>query len=280
MKIEINELSFSYKKNTPLFQGLSLSAQSGDIVGLLGRNGAGKTTLINLIAGLMCPDDGACKIDGRDVAARHPATLADIFYMPEEIGFSRSVSGGRYHRAHAPLYPRFDDDAYARYCREFEVNELASLQKLSMGERKKFFLAFGLATGAKLLLLDEPTNALDIPAKGFLRQYVTEDVAQREGMAIISTHQVREVENLVNPVVIIEKGEVIFWQSAEAIAEKLTTEIMPEAPPNAIHTQATPGGVAVLRARNADEAAGRVDWEMLFNAAMTNAKALCAPFEK
>ena len=131
-----------------------------------------------------------------------------------------------------------------------------------------------------MLLLDEPTNALDISAKGYLRQYVTEAVAQREGMAIISTHQVREVENLVNPVVIIEKGEVIFWQSAESIAEKLTTEIMPEAPPDAIHTQATPGGVAVLRVRRADEAAGRVDWEMLFNAAMTNAKALSAPFEK
>ena len=106
MKIEINDLGFSYKKNAPLFQGLHLSAQSGDIVGLLGRNGAGKTTLINIIAGLMCPDDGACKIDGRDVAARHPATLADIFYMPEEIGFSRSVSGERYRRAHTPPFIR------------------------------------------------------------------------------------------------------------------------------------------------------------------------------
>ena len=150
MKIEINDLGFSYKKNAPLFQGLHLSAQSGDIVGLLGRNGAGKTTLINIIAGLMCPDDGACKIDGRDVAARHPATLADIFYMPEEIGFSRSVSGERYRRAHAPLYPRFDDDAYARYCREFEISERANLQKLSMERAQKVFSCFWFGDGGKI----------------------------------------------------------------------------------------------------------------------------------
>ena len=122
-----------------------------------------------------------------------------FFTCPKKSAFPAAYRGERYRRAHAPLYPRFDDDAYARYCREFEISERANLQKLSMGERKKFFLAFGLATGAKLLLLDEPTNALDISAKGYLRQYVTEAVAQREGMAIISTHQVREVEKSGKP---------------------------------------------------------------------------------
>lgn len=277
--LTINNLSFGYTQKEAVIRGLNLSLNGGDVLGLLGKNGAGKTTLLNLMSGLLVPDGGYCQLDGQRTAVRRVTTLADIFYLPEQNEWKVGVSGDRYCRAHAPFYPRFDTAAYARYCREFEVDDKKSLHAMSMGDRKKFFIAFGLATNCRLLLLDEALNGLDIPAKECFRRLVAEAAQQRRAV-VLSTHQVREVEDLINPVAIIDGGDIIFKQSGERINDKLTVDIVADKPANALYTQPAPGGFAVLRERDENQPPRRVDLEMLFAAATSNALALRAVFEQ
>ncbi len=212
-------LCFSYRRQD-LFQDLSLGLRPGNIYGLLGRNGAGKSSLLKILAGLLFPQAGKVLTLGFEAARRNPRMLAEVFYLPEEFLLPR-LTPEAYLRVNAPFYPRFDREAMDRFMDEFGLDREKKLSAYSYGQKKKFLLSFGLASGCRFLLMDEPTNGLDIPSKSQFRRLVASALSE-ERIFLISTHQVKDMENLIDPVVILDSGRILFHRTLGEIQEGLT----------------------------------------------------------
>ena len=247
------------------------------IYGLLGKNGAGKTTLLKLLCGLRFPESGQITVNGYSPELRDPALLEEIFIIPEEFP-SPAVKVSQYGWLHGVFYPRFDSEEYRRHATEFELDPDQKISEMSYGQKKKALLAFGLAANTALLLLDEPTNGLDIPSKGQFRRLLA-GAANEARTILISTHQVRDMENLIDPIVILEEGRVIFNHSVEEVTERLTMGVAPEEPVGAIYAEQVLGGFAAVRERGGDTAS-RIDLELLFNAVTTHPAEVSALFAK
>ena len=263
--ISIDQLSFHYKKQPEFIENLTLNQESGSIVGLLGKNGAGKTTLLNLLAGLLNPRAGSIQISGFTPFDRQPDFLGDLFMVPEEFQFPQ-VSINLYLKATASLYPNFDEEKLAGILKDFELDRKSMIHKLSQGQRKKFLIAFALATNCKLLLLDEPTNGLDIPSKSIFRKVLVGSVTD-EQLVLISTHQVKDIEAILDTVVILEQGRIIFNESMEQITQHWQFRQVPSlhGMEEIIYSEKFPGGYKVVVAVS-DEEESVVDLELLFKA--------------
>lgn len=267
--VGIDDLSFSYGKKK-LFSGLSLEMRAGNIYGLLGKNGAGKTTLLKIISGLLFPDGGSCRTLGERPGRRLPEMLSDIFYLPEEL-YLPAVRPHSYLRLYAPFYPHFDVSLFERFIHEFELSLDEKITSYSYGQKKKFLLAFGLATQAALVLLDEPTNGLDIPSKSQFRRIVASALTE-ERTFLISTHQVRDMEHLIDPIIIIEDGRIIFNRPLHEISSRIaiTFESREPDPEDVLYAEKVLGGYSVVRAGTGEREIA-VDLETLFNV-VTSAK--------
>ena len=208
--IQVKQLHFGYDRQ-PLFTHMDLSIPAGGIYGLLGKNGVGKTTLLKLIAGLRYAQSGDCHVFGKPTVGRPVSLLADLFFLPEEFGLP-DVTATQYKRLYAPFYPRFDTACFEETMDRFELNQGVKLQKFSFGQKKKFILSFGMATGCRLMLLDEPTNGLDIPSKSQFRKALVSAFSD-DRLIIISTHQARDLESIIDAVIILDGGNIIFNRS-------------------------------------------------------------------
>jgi ABC-2 type transport system ATP-binding protein len=263
--ITIEDMSFGYN-GSDLFNGLNLTMEKGNIYGLLGLNGAGKTTLMKLLTGLLFPQSGTVRVMGEDPTRRHPGYLSRIFVLPEEL-HAPSLSEKEYLASKAPFYPLFNKEQFERYMGEFEIPRNKKLSKLSYGQKKKFLLSFGLACGSELVVMDEPTNGLDIPSKGLFRRLVAEALTD-ERIFIISTHQVRDVDTLIDPITILHEGRVLFEHGMAEVSERIrmTRDVTPPSSTaeGLIYSEASVGGYWSVW-KGADVAGGPIDLEILFN---------------
>ncbi len=262
--ISIKNLQFNYaKKQQPLFQHLDCELRAGSIVGLLGKNGAGKTTLLKLMIGLLFPSGGQVNIMGHNPARRQPSLLQDIYMLPEEFHIP-GISISKYVKANAGFYPRFNEELLSRLVDSFELPEDKSLHKLSYGQKKKFLISFALSTKCRLLVLDEPTNGLDIPSKSIFRRVLAGSLDDDQ-LVIISTHQVRDVENLIDRVLMLENGRFIMQKDLYDISARLNFTTASSADGESIlYHEMVPGGYKVITPQT--EGSSPVDIELLFNA--------------
>ena len=264
--IEINNISFGYGgKLNSVFKDFSLSIEPGRIYGLLGKNGTGKSTLLYLIAGLLRPVKGEITVEGRVPQCRLPETLQDIFIVPEEFELPK-MTLENYVRINAPFYPRFSWDDLRRNLRDFDLPESLNLGSLSMGQKKKVYMSFALATNTSLLLMDEPTNGLDIPAKGQFRKVISSSMTD-ERTILISTHQVGDVDVLLDYVTILERSRLLANCATAEITDLLCFEQRPMGAPTEDALFAYPyiGGHLVVRANTEGEETP-LNLELLFNA--------------
>ena len=263
--VEIKDLSFSYKKREKLFSGLNLTIEPGNVYGLLGKNGVGKTTLLKIISGLLFPKDGECTVHGYNASKRKVEMLQDIYFIPEEL-FTPSVTVGEYQMLNAPFYPKFDSKTFSDFIDEFGLSRKDKLTSFSYGQKKKFLLAFGLSANCSLFILDEPSNGLDIPSKSQFRKLLASSISEDKSF-IISTHQVRDMENLIDPIIILDKGEIIFHHTMEEISRNLSNNFQQSEPAGTeiIYSERVPGGYSVL-SKNSGKDETRIDLEVLFNA--------------
>ncbi|MEQ8245067.1 ABC transporter ATP-binding protein [Fulvivirga sp.] len=262
--INIKNLNFTYaKKQQPLFNELDCELNAGSIVGLLGKNGAGKTTLLKLMIGLLSPTEGFVDVIGHEPAKRQPSLLQDIFFVSEEFDIP-GISINNFVKANSGFYPRFDLELLQRLIKDFELPETKSLQKLSYGQKKKFLISFALATKCRLLVLDEPTNGLDIPSKSIFRRVLAGSLDEDQ-LVIISTHQVKDVENLIDRILMLEKGKFIMQKDLFDISSQLnfTTTSSTEGE-NILYSEMVPGGYRVITPQVNGNSS--VDIELLFNA--------------
>lgn len=263
--VAINDLTFRYsKKQLPLFEELSSELHSGSIVGLLGKNGAGKTSLLKLMVGLLQPTEGSVRILGHQPSEREPALLQDIYFLPEEF-HQPGISIRKYVKANAGFYPRFDEVLLDRLLIDFELPDNKHLNQFSYGQKKKFLIAFALSTKCRLLVLDEPTNGLDIPSKAIFRRVMAGSLDEDQ-LVIISTHQVRDVENLIDRVLMLEQGKFIMQKNLDEISSKLcfATSSTPLGE-NVLYHEMVPGGYKVITPQGEGKSSA-VDIELLFNA--------------
>lgn len=268
--IQIENLDFGYGKEI-LFKRLDLSIQSGSIYGFLGRNGAGKTSMLRIISGQLFPWQGACSVMGEDPRQRSPRMLSEMYFIPEEF-YIPPVKPFEYVSMYAPFYPRFDSRRFENYVREFELPAGKKLSAYSYGQKKKFLIAFGLASGCSLLLLDEPTNGLDIPSKSQFRRLLAAAMTENQTF-IISTHQVRDMENLIDPIIIVDDGAIIFNQSLENVSKRLAVRVQQDVPDEAgaLYSEKVLGGYSVV-VENEGEEETAIDLELLFNAVVSGSE--------
>jgi len=259
--IKIQNLAFSYGK-TEVLRNITMDLEPGRIYGLLGENGVGKTTLLTLLCGLKKTQDGTISADGHDPYKREPALLQDQYYLPDEVApvNDRALAWGK---ATGKFWPRFSPDTFSKILQEFEVDPQQKMNAMSAGQLKKTYIAFALASGVHFLYLDEPTNGLDIPSKAQFRSALMKYTAE-DSTIVISTHQVRDLENIIDPIIILDRRDVLLNATLEQIADKLYFDYGTTLHPEALYSEQLPGGfIQVLP--NTDKADSKVNIEALFN---------------
>jgi ABC-2 type transport system ATP-binding protein len=274
--IQIENLHFAYRKK-PVFRGLSLELAPGHIYGLLGKNGTGKSTLLRNIAGLLFPQKGNIAVLGQQPASRQPAFLQEVFMVPEEFYLpDLPISFLLNHLA--PFYPKFNKAQFEKYITDFEIPADQPLQQMSYGQKKKVLISFGLASNASVLLMDEPTNGLDIMSKSQFRRVMAG--ALDDGKCIvISTHQVKDLENLIDRVTIIDEGKILFDQTVEAISRRLHFGISYDAEEikQSLYSESSLRGNAVITVNTSGEES-KLDLELLYKAIVLKGDSIHAVF--
>lgn len=274
--IDIQNLHFGYRK-ARVFEGLNLHLQGGHIYGLLGKNGTGKSTLLRNIAGLLFPDSGSVSVMGLDPSKREPSFLNQVFLVAEEF-FVPHLRPARFMEILAPFYPRFDKGYFAQLMTDFEIPQEHSLHQMSYGQKKKVLISMALASGAAIILMDEPTNGLDIISKSQFRK-VLAGTADENKCIIISTHQVRDLENLIDRITIIDDGKILFDQTLESIQSRLSFRISfdSEETRTALYSENSLKGHALVVPNTTGEE-GKVDLELLYKAIVLNRPAVLSAF--
>ena len=267
--IEVQSLAFGYNRKKLLYKNLTLSLEAGSIYGLLGKNGAGKSTLLKNIIGLLFPTKGSITVNNFISKKRQPAFLKTIYFIPEEVYVPALTIKG-YRNLFAPFYPDFDDEKFAAYLNELNVKDEGKLNTLSFGQQKKFVIAFALACNTNVLLLDEPTNGLDIPSKAQFRKLIA-SVMLDDKIILISTHQIRDLENLIDKVIIVDNGELLLHASVADISDKLSFKTVSDAEDTgkALYAEETFKGVSIVQENTGGEDT-KVNLEHLFNAVTEN----------
>ena len=281
--ITINNLDFSYK-NVAVFKNISLEFKKGNIYGLLGENGVGKTTMLKIISGLQFPKNGTCVVDDFIPSERNPYFLQNIFYLPEEV-ITEDTTPEKFINKIGVFYPRYDHAYFLNLMKELEVDPSRKFNAMSYGQKKKSLLACALSLRTDYLLLDEPTNGLDIPSKALFRKVILQhstdastDAINRVPTIIISTHQVKDVENLIDPIVILDQDEVLLNATFEEISSKLYFDYGSEKSDEALYTEMIPGGyINVIQNKFGMES--KVNVEALFNAVRNNKKKIREIFD-
>ena len=268
--IEVKNIIFKYAGQKDLvFDDFSLTLEANNIYGLLGKNGTGKSTLLYLIAGLLRPKAGTVCFDSVETRQRRPETLQEIFIVPEEFDLP-TMSLEQYVKINEPFYPRFRREVLEACLKDFELSTDLKLNALSMGQKKKVFMSFALATNTKLLLMDEPTNGLDIPSKSQFRKVVAQYMNE-ERTLIISTHQVHDVESLLDHILILSQQKLLLDASVTEITDKYTFEYRtPDQMDDVLYAEPSLQGNAVIAPRKADSPETQINLELLFNAVNEN----------
>ncbi len=272
--IDIKRLSFGYTAGHNVLNDIDVLLDGGHIHGLLGCNGIGKSTLLKIVCGLRRPTRGSVTVEGEDPARRSVGMLRRMMIIPEEFALP-SVSLDRYARLTAPFYPSFSAEQMTYYCSELGVDISAKLHNMSMGQRKKAYIAFAMAVNAPILLLDEPTNGLDIPSKSVFRRLLA-GYADEGRCIVVSTHQVNDVDSLLDNIVILDREGVALNATTSEICRRISFGAVD--PARAVYTERTVLGEAGVAANTSGEDS-RLNLELLFNAVTADRRAVASLLE-
>ena len=275
--INVSKVDFAYPKKANIFSQLDLELKAGKIYGLLGKNGMGKSTLMRLLAGLHHPVSGSIDYDDISVGQRKVSSIKDIFFLSEET-FVSSLSVYQYINTYKKLYTELDEESFYKNLAYLDIDESSILTQLSLGQKKKFLLSFGLSCGAKYLFLDEPTSHLDIPSKQKFRRLIADNFSPSQ-MIIISTHHIEEISALLDNIIILDKGFISLDVAITEIEKKLACiSNSNEVHETAIHTEFHLGKYVHL-IENTDNIDSEISLPLLFNAVTENPQVISSVFK-
>lgn len=264
--ISINNLAFSYGSNQVL-KNITMNLEPGRIYGLLGENGVGKTTLLTLLSGLKKTQEGTIDVDGRNPYDRRPDLLSDQYYLPDEVAPIHSAARA-WAKSAGRFWPNFSFDKFIQIMTEFETDPDQKMTEMSNGQLKKTYISFALACGCRYIYMDEPTNGLDIPSKAQFRSAIMKYTGD-DSTIVISTHQVRDLENVIDPIIILDKRDVLLIATLEEIADKLYFDYGTTLNPASLYTEQLPGGFIQVYQNNLKQDS-KVNIEALFNTVHKN----------
>jgi len=271
--IRLEQVEFKYKKQKRLIDNLDLELRSNSICGLLGKNGAGKTTLLRLITGAIWSQNGYVFFNDETIRNRNVDQLSDIYFLQEDFELPK-YSIERYRDVYSSFYPKFSSDKFWEILGEMEVDSKKPLKALSFGQKKKVHLAFALATNVKLLILDEPTNGLDIPSKAIFRKIIAQYVGEEQSV-IISTHQIRDLGQVLDRIIILEEGNIILNENLFDLATSYKSNLVSGQAPSDkfLFNQQVLGGWHALSTNESGDP-GDLDLELFFNAVISDVSIL------
>ncbi len=275
--ITISNLHYQYGSSRKVLTGLNLELSAGKIYGILGSNGAGKSTILKCICGLLLPQSGSINVGVWQAKDRLPSFLSELFFLPEDP-FGPDIKPEEYGRVYGVFYPKYDHILFLSLCSDFEIPSSHRLDEMSHGQKKKALIAFGIACKTKLIILDEPTNGLDIPSKSQFRKIIAKST-HSENCIVISTHQIKDVENLIDHVIIVNEGNVLFDKSVAAISKALFFVERPTSVTSApkYYEEESIRGYTVIEP-NPEELESKIDLEILYKAVLSDPKLLKNPF--
>ena len=264
--IKIDNISFSYG-NVPCLEKITLHLEEGKIYGLLGENGVGKTTLLTLLCGLKKVQEGCIEVDGFEPYKRDPVFLSQEFYLPDEVWAPNSTAFA-FAKEKGVFWPDFSLDKFKEIMEIFEMNCSQKMNAMSAGQLKKTWISFALACSTKYLYLDEPTNGLDIPSKAQFRKALM-TYTREDSIIVISTHQVKDLENIIDPIIILDKRDVLLNASVQEITDKLFFDYGTTLNPDSLYSEQVPGGFIQVY-QNVKGEESKVNIEALFNTVHKN----------
>jgi len=277
--IDIQNLTFGYQKNKLVLDNLNLKLEQGKIYGLLGANGTGKSSLLHQICGIIFPQSGKIEVDNFEPAQRKLDFLKSIYILPEEVD-TPNISITAFAEIYSPFYENFDFSLFENLLTDFEIPKKSNLHEISYGQKKKVMIAFGIATQTKYLFLDEPTNGLDIPSKKQFRKIIA-SAFQDDKIIIISTHQVRDLDQLIDCILILDDKKIIFQENVDDITEKLVFKQVLDLSQaaNVIYSEGGLKGYVVV-AENLNQENTKLDMELFFNAITVQKNLILSLFNK
>lgn len=274
--IRIKDLGFSYGDYVVL-KNITMNLEEGHIYGLLGENGVGKTTLLTLLSGLKQVKEGSIETDGQNPYDRQPSFLSDQYYLSDEVA-PMNMKAADYARNYGKFWTGFDFDKFMDIMKELEMDPAQKMTRMSFGQLKKTYISFALACNTKYLFMDEPTNGLDIPSKALFRKAITKHTRE-DSVIVISTHQVRDLENIIDPIIILDRQDVLLKATTEEIAEKLLFDYSNDRRDGALYCEMIPGGsIQVLLNSTGEDS--KVNLEALFNTVHRNKELIKEIFNK
>ena len=200
--------------------GLNLSAPRGAVYGLVGPNGAGKSTFIRHLAGIYRQDEGELLVDGEPVY-ENPGVKEKIAYIPDDIFFYTQASIRDMARFAESLYPRFDRERYEKLSALFGLDEKRPMRKLSKGQQKQAAFQIAMAQRPELPVLDEPVDGLDPVMRRQIWSVLLSDVEQYGTTVLVSSHNLRELEDVCDHVGIMNRGRMMIERSLSDLQENL-----------------------------------------------------------
>lgn len=264
--IEIKDLAFSYGK-TPILKSITTTLEEGRIYGLLGENGVGKTTLVTLLCGLKKVCSGSITTDGENPFDRTPTLLQNQFYLPDEV-LPVAMKAECFAKERGAFWPNYDHSKFLEIMKEFENDPAKKMNQMSAGQLKKTYISLALACGCKYIFMDEPTNGLDIPSKTQFRSAIMKYTSD-DSTIVISTHQVRDLENIIDPIIILDRQDVLLNASVEEITSKLYFDYGTQLHPESLYSEQLPGGFIQVYPNTTGEDS-KINVEALFNAVHKN----------
>ena len=264
--IEIKDLAFSYGK-TPILKSITTTLEEGRIYGLLGENGVGKTTLLTLLCGLKKVCSGSITTDGENPFDRTPTLLQNQFYLPDEV-LPVAMKAECFAKERGDFWPDYDHSKFLEIMKEFENDPAKKMNQMSAGQLKKTYISLALACGCKYIFMDEPTNGLDIPSKTQFRSAIMKYTSD-DSTIVISTHQVRDLENIIDPIIILDRQDVLLNASVEEITSKLYFDYGTQLHPESLYSEQLPGGFIQVYHNTTGEDS-KINVEALFNAVHKN----------
>lgn len=264
--IEIKDLAFSYGK-TPILKSITTTLEEGRIYGLLGENGVGKTTLLTLLCGLKKVCSGSITTDGENPFDRTPTLLQNQFYLPDEV-LPVAMKAECFAKERGAFWPDYDHSKFLEIMKEFENDPAKKMNQMSAGQLKKTYISLALACGCKYIFMDEPTNGLDIPSKTQFRSAIMKYTSD-DSTIVISTHQVRDLENIIDPIIILDRQDVLLNASVEEITSKLYFDYGTQLHPESLYSEQLPGGFIQVYPNTTGEDS-KINVEVLFNAVHKN----------
>ena len=264
--IEIKDLAFSYGK-TPILKSITTTLEEGRIYGLLGENGVGKTTLLTLLCGLKKVCSGSITTDGENPFDRTPTLLQNQFYLPDEV-LPVAMKAECFAKERGAFWPDYDHSKFLEIMKELENDPAKKMNQMSAGQLKKTYISLALACGCKYIFMDEPTNGLDIPSKTQFRSAIMKYTSD-DSTIVISTHQVRDLENIIDPIIILDRQDVLLNASVEEITSKLYFDYGTQLHPESLYSEQLPGGFIQVYPNTTGEDS-KINVEALFNAVHKN----------